>query len=195
MPIFHVSTLALEVPITLLTRRHGYARGHSMGPDGFHTNFAGFKVWFVSTNNMIVEVKVVREVVRTQGGANRDYTILLFDRDLPSSTQPIRVANPDDVRRKYRQGAYGPSPMFFTEQTGNVSAEVAGFMAVIGKGGDSGSPIMLPMSGELLFWAGASTSGPSREVQTDIDELSRLQGLRPSRYQLQWVSLSRYPDY
>ena len=185
-----------QVPITLLTRRHGYARGHSMGPDGFHTNFAGFKVWFVATNDTMVEVKVVREVVRTQGGGvNRDYTILLFDRDLPPSIQPIRVTNPADLRRKYKQESYAPSPMFFTEQTGNVSAEVAGFMAVIGKGGDSGSPIMVPMPGELLFWAGASTSGPSNEMQADIDELSRLQGLRPSRYQLQWVSLSRNPDY
>jgi hypothetical protein len=184
-----------QVPITLLTRRHGYARGHSMGPDGFNTNFAGFKVWFVDTNNTIVGVKVVRDVVRTQDGANRDYTILLFDRDLPASIEPIRVANPADVRRKYKQWSYGPSPMFFTEQGGSLSAEVAGWVVVIGKGGDSGSPVMLPMPGELLFWAGTSTSGPSGEMQADIDELCRRQGLSPARYQMQWGDLARYPEY
>jgi hypothetical protein len=32
-----------QVPVTALTRRHGYTRGHSMGPDGFRTLFAGRK--------------------------------------------------------------------------------------------------------------------------------------------------------
>ena len=85
--------------------------------------------------------------------------------------------------------------MFITEQTGHVSAEVAGFMANIGNGGDSGSPAMVPMPGELLFWAGMATSGPSPEMQADMDELCRRQGLNAKRYQMQWVDLSPYPVY
>lgn len=184
-----------QVPVTLLTRRHGYTRGHSMGADGINDRRTGYKVWFVTTNNVMVEVKVALEVVRTLGGAARDYTILLFDRDLPVSIEPLRVANPAEVRRKYKQWSYGPWPMFITEQTGHVSSEVAGFMANIGNGGDSGSPAMLPMPGELLFWAGIATSGPSPEMQADMDELCRRHGLNPKRYQMKWVDLSRYPEY
>ena len=36
-----------QVPITALTRRHGYARGHDMGPQGFSKAHAGQKVWFL----------------------------------------------------------------------------------------------------------------------------------------------------
>ncbi len=185
-----------QVPITLLTRRHGYTRGHSMGPDGFNTRRTGYKVWFLTTNNTVIEATVLLSVVRTQSaGANRDYTLLLFDRDLPASIVPIRVTNPADVWRRYKQWSYGPRPMFFTEQSGHVSAEVPGWSVTVGKGGDSGSPVMLPMPGELLFWAGTSTSGPSAEMQADMDELCRRCNLNPRRYQLQWVDISRFPDY
>jgi hypothetical protein len=185
-----------QVPITLLTRRHGYTRGHSMGPDGFNTRRMGYKVWFVTADNTVVEVKVLLSVVRTQSaGANRDYTILLFDRDLPPSIETIRVTNPADVWKRYKQWSYGPRPMFFTEQTGRVSAEVPGWTEAVGKGGDSGSPVMLPMPGELLFWAGTSTSGPSPEMQADMDELCHRCNLDPRRYQMQWVDISRFPDY
>ena len=37
-----------QLPITALTRRHGYTRGHGMGEDGLSTNYSGRKVWFVN---------------------------------------------------------------------------------------------------------------------------------------------------
>jgi hypothetical protein len=186
-----------QVPITALTRRHGYTRGHGMGPDGFNTNYIGRKVWFVTAQNELVSVKIVRQVVRIGASAqgHRDYTIFLFDRDLPASIEPMSVAQFTNVWAKYSQPPGAPIPFFRTEQHGSVSAEIPGFTVPTWKGGDSGSPDMLPLPGELVFYGGRSTTGPTPEMQADMDELCRLQKLDPKRYQMRWADLSKFPDY
>ncbi len=198
-PCWEVEGSQGQVPITALTRRHGYARGHGMGPDRIGTAFAGKKVWLLTTQNTLVLRIVRREVVRTAQVSGRDYTIVLFGSDLPDTVQPMRVVAPDLVfsfpRTKYVFSTEFPCPMFKTEQLGHVSADVPGFTLDTFKGGDSGSPNMLPLPGELIFWTGRSTSGAGPEMQSDMDQLCRLEGLDPRRYQLQWVDLSGYPTY
>jgi hypothetical protein len=54
---------------------------------------------------------------------------------------------------------------------------------------------MLPLPGELVFYGGRSTTGPTPEMQADMDELCRLQKLDPRRYQMRWADLSKFPDY
>lgn len=188
-----------QAPITALTRRHGYARGHGMGADRVGAAYAGRKVWFVTADNRIVQTTIKREIVCTMQTSRRDYTIVLFNSDLPDTIQPMRVAQPDQIfaisHSKYCYAADAPCPMFETEQNGNVSASIPGFTLDTNKGGDSGSPNMLPMPGELVFWSGRSTSGPSSEMQADMDKLCQLEGLDPAQYQLQWVDLSSYPTY
>jgi hypothetical protein len=184
-----------QVPVTALTRRHGYTRGHGMGVDGFTTNRNGKSVWFVTTNNTVVQTTVLRAVVRTLGESKRDYTLLLFSDDLPTSIEPIRVVALTNVLTRYPNRGGSPQPFFRTEQLGNVSADVTGFFVNTWKGGDSGSPDMLPMLNELVFFGGRSTSGPSAEMQSDIDALCVMQGLDKNNYQLQWVDLSGYPTY
>ena len=198
-PCWQLEGSSGQVPITLLTPRHGYARGHSMGDDGFRKKYNGKKVWFLAPDDTLVERRIIRDVCRTYGVSRRDYCVLLFDRDLPGSIQPMRVVSPFEIlgvppaRYAYCPGA--PAPLFKTEQTGHVSAEVPGFTVNTFKGGDSGSPNMLPMPGELLFYSGRATSGPSPELQADMDALSRLEGLDPKKYQLKWVDLSAFPAY
>jgi hypothetical protein len=85
-----------------------------------------------------------------------------------------------------------PWPIFKTEQTGHVSADIPDFTVDTWKGGDSGSPNMLPLPGELVFLSGRSTSGPSPEMQADMDELCRRDGIDLKRYQMQWVDLESY---
>jgi hypothetical protein len=184
-----------QIPVTALSRRHGYTRGHGMGLDGFTKNFKGKKVWFVTANNTIVQTRVAGAIVRTVGKSGRDYTILLFKDDLPPSIQPMRVIAQTNLPTQYPGRPGSPRPFFKTEQLGNVSAEVPGFTVETWKGGDSGSPDMLPMPNELVFFGGRSTSGPSAEMQSDMDELCTLQGLNPKKYQLQWVDLSGFPSY
>jgi hypothetical protein len=170
-----------------------------MGSDRFGTDLAGKKVWFLTTNNSIVETRIRRLVVRTRETSRRDYTLFLFDSDLPPSIEPMRVVAASEVfavpHCKYCYMAGTPSLLFKTEQGGNVSADVPGFTVDTMKGGDSGSPNMLPLPGELVFWNGRTTSGPSPEMQADMDELCKLQRLNPAKYQLQYVDLSKYPTY
>jgi hypothetical protein len=185
-----------QIPITLLTRRHGYTRGHGMGVEGFNKRQLGAKVWFLATDNSLVTMTIRCGVVRA--GRQGDYTLFLFDRDLPDTIQPLRVAAPAEVQSRYlasARGGGGNYPVFKTEQGGNVSAEVAGFTVDTWKGGDSGSPNLLPLPGELVFFGGRSTSGPSVDMQADMDALSKMEGLSPNDYQLRWVDLSKFPSY
>jgi hypothetical protein len=188
-----------QVPFTALTRRHAYTRGHGMGPEGFQTNLAGRKVWFLTRSNSIVEMKIKRSVVRASAtnGVSRDYTLVLFDRDLPEAIEPVAVATMAEVLAKcpFPTKAFWPQPVFKTEQVGYVSTGVAPLVMNTWKGGDSGSPDMLPLPGELVFFCGRSTSGPTPAMQADMDELSRLEGLPARRYQLRWADFSKYPSY
>ena len=76
-----------------------------------------------------------------------------------------------------------------------MSAEIPGFTVPTWMAGDSGSPVMLPLPGELVFVGGRSTTGPTTQMQADMDELCRQQQLDPKRYQMRWADLSRFPDY
>jgi hypothetical protein len=96
---------------------------------------------------------------------------------------------------KYANCPRAPWPLFETEQSGRVSAGLPGLSVNTWKGGDSGSPNMLPLPGELVFYSGRSTSGPSPEMQADMDALCAQEGLPAARYQLQWVDLSAFPSY
>jgi hypothetical protein len=184
-----------QAPITALTRRHGYTRGHGIASDGFGTLFLGKKVWFLTLDNKLIETKVIRTVVRRQPVSGNDYTILLFSNDLPDSIEPIRVVADKTRNAKYPLCLWAPALLFLTEQYGNVSAEAPGFTVPVMKPMDSGSPNMLPLPGELVFYSGRTTSGPSAAMQADMDELCRSSGLDPAKYQMQWVDLSGYPSY
>jgi hypothetical protein len=159
---------------------------------------AGKRVWFLTAENKVIQTTVLREIVRTRTPSGRDYTIFVFNSDLPESIQPMRVVPEKAVfgpHSKYMLCAGAPCPIFKTEQGGYVSADVPGFTVNTYKAGDSGSPNMLPLPGELVFWTGRSTSGASPEMQADMDQLCRLEGLDPKKYQLQWADLSSFPEY
>ena len=194
-PCWEGELISGQIPVTLLTRRHGYTRGHSMGEDGFSTRYAGKKVWFVTRDNRLVQVKIVRQVVRTMAGSGRDYTIFLFDRDLPATLEPLRVVSPADLLAHDPPVPQAPWVTFLVEQTGKVSAGLPGFSFPAYKGGDSGAPNLLPLPGELVFYGGRTTSGPSAQMQADMDELCRLARLKPSKYQMQRVSLEGFLRY
>jgi len=182
-----------QIPLTALTRRHVYTRGHGFGDDGFHPGHNGRTAWFFTRDNKLVEAKVQLSVVRTVMPSRRDYTILLLDRDLPDTIETMPVAAPEDMQKFYPTPTSGPAPhpFFQTEQEGNVSTGVAPLTVNTWKGGDSGSPNLIPLPGQLVFVSGRSTSGPSREMQEDMDELCRRAKLDRTKYQLRWVDLGK----
>jgi hypothetical protein len=180
---------------TILTRRHAYVRGHSMGVTGLHPERVGQRIWYCTRDNQVIERKVKLILVRARDpGTIADYSIILFDADLPAGIEPMRVADPAKVRHKYQFGDLDHKPIFMALQGGYVSAGVPGW-TVGYAGGDSGDPMMLPLPGELVFIGGITTSPPSAAMQADMDMLSRKAGLDPRKYQMQWVNLDGYPDF
>lgn len=198
-----------QVPITLLTRRHAYTRGHQTGapPDGqahFQPSRVGQRVWFVTPDNQVVEARIANWLTRLgrdskeNGNRNQnrdsnfDYSLMIFSNDLPAGIMPLKVMRAADYRDLYASDTNWPRVIFKTEQGGRVSSGVAPFICDTWKGGDSGSPDMLPMGGWLVFIGGRATSGPTQQMQADIDALTRSQGLETNRYQLDWVDLTAW---
>ncbi len=180
--------------VIALTRRHGYVRGHSMGPSGFNPALVGHRVWYCTRDNQVIQRRIQLALIRAPGSTQGDYTIYLLDADLPPGIEPLRVADGAQVWRKYEFGDLSHKPIFMVLQGGFISAGVPGWTLPF-RGGDSGNPIMLPLPGELVFIGGITTSAPSAAMQADMDLLSRKAGLDPRQYQMQWVNLDAYPDY
>jgi hypothetical protein len=180
--------------ITALTRRHGYVRGHGMGPSGLDPTRVGRRVWFCARDNQLVAVKIKLLFIRSpeQGGTN-DYSIILFDADLPPGIEPMRVVDRAKLLRKYSGDDFSRRPVFMALQDGFMSTGIPEWTVPF-RGGDSGAPTMLPLPDELVFFGGLSTSPPSAQMQADMDMLSRKAGLNPRKYQMQWVNLDAYPD-
>ena len=183
-----------QVSITALTRRHGYLRGHHMGPSGLDPRKVGHRVWFCTRDNQVVERRLQLLFIRGQDVRGQpDYSIVLFDADLPPGIEPMRVADSLKLTMKYLIGDRSRRPLLTSLQGGVVSAGIPGW-TIPERGGDSGAPIMLPLPGELVFFMGQTTSAASAGMQADMDMLSRKAGLDPRKYQMQWVDLDSYPN-
>jgi subtilisin-like proprotein convertase family protein len=182
-----------QVPVTLLTRRHGYFRGHGSGPNGLQTNRAGQRVWFCAADNTVVQMTVAAIYVRDQAGStsNYDYSIVEFTQDVPASIQPVSVISPANMQIFYSDTPDLPYLFFATEQLGHCEANVPPFIYDIRKGGDSGSPNMIPSpDNKLVMFTGTGTTGFNAQMQADMDTLSTYAGINPANYQLHWYDLS-----
>lgn len=190
-----------QVAVTLLTRRHAYARGHHVGAptDGQAHLLAGRvgkRVWCVTPDNQVVEARIANWLTRVGStGSNSgpdnycDYSLMIFSQDLPASLQPVKALRPSDYRALYTPDPQWPRVILQTEQGGRVSSGIPPFVCDTWRGGDSGSPDLLPVGDWLVFIGGRSATGPTDQMQADLDTLSRSQGLDPGRYRLDWVGL------
>ena len=182
-----------QVPVTLLTRRHGYARGHGLGGNGLQTTLAGKRVWFCTASNTVVPMTIAANVTRleTVGGNLFDYTLVAFTEDVPGSITPIHVISPENKEIYYPGTPYLPDLFLATEQEGHCAANVLPFLYPISKGGDSGSPNMIPSpDNQLIMFSGRTTSGFSPQLAADLEALSNFIGLNPASYPLRWYDLS-----
>jgi hypothetical protein len=184
-----------QVPVTLLTRRHGCTRGHGFpGTNGLCTTLlAGQRVWFCAADNTVVQMTVAAEMDRLGdvGGNSYDYGLVVFTEDVPESISPVSVMSPADLEIYYWNTPDLPYLFLGTEQAGHVSAGVSPFVFDIMKGGDSGSPNMIPSpDNKLIMYSGRATSGFSPQMQADLDALSVYVGRSTNNYQLRWYDLS-----
>lgn len=203
-----------QIPVTALTRRHGFSRGHGFGVDYGGTSITNWdgvankEVVFVGHDNTIVTMLVSNRI--TFWDANHDYTVFIFTSDLPSSITPLKVTTNLSLispslypwfTTNTQLALEFPRPVIYTEQegkidtSGNVSAGIPGFTYPSQVGGDSGSPNMILVDDDLVFFGGRTTSGPSAHMQGAMDALSVLSGLIPANYQMQWKDMSSFPVY
>ncbi|MGO9202614.1 MAG: hypothetical protein ACLQM8_18995 [Limisphaerales bacterium] len=192
-----------QIPVTALTGRHGYARGHGMGTPGTNNPMApALTVWFCTTNNPpnnLVPVNVLADIVRYD--SQYDYTVLVFDSDVstmgitpmyvgdtPQSDTPILVTSQYPVNN-----VIGSVIVNSPVMCGNI-LPLYSYQTMGGPmGGDSGSPLMVPTTDNYLvfiggigYTTGAHTTGPCTQMQTDMDTLSTDAGLNPASYQMRW---------
>jgi len=183
-----------QVAVTLLSRRHGYVRGHSMGENGIRTNFfPGKRVWFCAADSTVVQMTVAAAYVRLGYMLDNayDYSILIFTEDVPESITPVSVMSPQDMEIYYSNTPDLPFLFLGSEQGGHCAANIAPFLYPLWKGGDSGSPDMIPSpDNKLIMYLGRGTSGITSQTQADMDALSLFEGLNPANYQLKWYDLS-----
>jgi len=191
-----------QCPVTALTRRHGYTRGHGMGFTngyaGFNSGFNTQNVYFCTSSNTLVTATVTNGYTRysTTNGFDYDYTILVFSADLPSSIQPMEVSytNPTSfsvVFNTTQQGYMSANnPPFWlinsiSEQASDPDAfppfnEYPTFLL-----GDSGSPVMVPWTDDyLVFLYGDTTTAPCDQMQLDMNNLCTSVGIEGEDYQM-----------
>ena len=71
-----------------------------MGANGLHPEKVGVRVWYCTLDNHVIERKVKLLLVRAQDPrSSGDYSIALFDADLPPEIEPMRVADAAKVER------------------------------------------------------------------------------------------------
>ncbi len=181
-----------QVPATLITPRHAYVRGHGLPGPGLGTDLAGFRVWFCAADNTVVQMTVLAQLTRqgTLNGVFYDYGLLAFTQDVPPSITPMSALSEAGVETYYANTPDLPYLFFATEALGHCSAQIAPFIYPIMKGGDSGSPNMIPSpDNKLIMISGRSTSAPSLQMQADLDVLSTSLGLNTNLYQLRWYDM------
>ncbi|MGA2659018.1 MAG: immunoglobulin domain-containing protein, partial [Verrucomicrobiota bacterium] len=187
-------------PVTALTARHGYTRGHGMGGTRTNNPATSMTVYFCDPNNTVHQVNVLANIVRYDGV--NDYTVLLFDSDLPASITPMQVASQPQgeavqlatQQRAYPYGGVPGSVALVSPIPTYAFTPPLPFGFYYNDGGDSGSPVMvLATNSTLVFIKGTTTSGPGSQsnspMQADMDTLSLLGNLNPANYQMGWLSI------
>ena len=193
-----------QVPVTALTSRHGYTRGHGMGFDGvlgggeIDRRGTRVPVWFCTANNQLVEADVQLQYTRcyTTNGITYDWTVFIFDRDLvPLGITPMQVGSPLPcstvvfITTQYKSGTVPGSLAAIGNSFDCVVTPFNYFQASLPLGGDSGSPMMLPAADNfLVLLAGVTTGGPCDLMQQDMNMLTQQLTLNTNNYQMVWHS-------
>jgi hypothetical protein len=155
-------------------------------------------VWFCTTDNPptnLVAATVLYAYTRCYGPY--DYTVVLFDRDLPPGITPMQVANPPPggaVFLAASQLHIGGVPGRVTVLSPNCLNDTPLLPAPF-EAGDSGSPVMwVTANNSLVLTGGITTSGPSPQMQADMDSLVAAANLNlglnldTNNYQMTWYT-------
>jgi hypothetical protein len=168
--------------------------GYTTADAGFHTSDNGSNIYFCTASNTLVTATIAMGY--TEYDTNGlDYTIFVFTQDLPPGIRPMAIPTNYVLPTSY-------SVVFNTCQSGHMSANQPPFANPLTEGadpdafppfniypthvsGDSGSPLMLPETDDVLvFLGGDTTSAACSQMQTDMNILSVWAGLSTNNYQM-----------
>ena len=183
------------VPVTALTPRHVYFRGHSSsGTNGqFMPSAKTNALHFLTADNRLI----LAYCIAVKKGL-QDYNVAILSADLPADIQPVCMVDPSAMSAKLAaQGAWWfprHNIMLATCQHNLVGGR---YYAVFSNhsfliGGDSGSPDFYLLNGKIIMFAGCTTSGWCPQMQADCDQLSTWAGLDPASYQIQLLDLNQF---
>jgi len=186
---------------TALTARHAYGAGHqhvATNQNAYVIYQPPYTYWVAfcnanNPNNQVIRANILGYVAHWHdNGTLQDYTVLLFDRELTTNgitPMPVAYQLPAAYLVLTTGQAYGG-----TVQYGNTDFDgplPTGCLPTLVPEtqipGDSGSPLMVPTtSGHLVFFGGKTTTGPSQQMQADMDWLTTNVnlGLSPANYQM-----------
>ena len=188
------------VPVTALTKRHCYIRGHSNGATNgvIDTATNSAPIHFLTADNQIVtryEIAAFKEY-----GGGMDECLVLLDADLPDSIEPVTMIDAAAFAAKLAKntlGFYpGFNPLLGTCQHNQIGTTDGthynphNFYI----DGDSGSPDFYLLNGAVVMLQGRTTTGYNAQMQADADALSRFAGLDPSQYQIKLLDLNQFSD-
>jgi hypothetical protein len=186
------------IPVTALTRRHVYYRGHSTGGTNgqFMPTGIASPLHFIRTDGSIY----LAYVAGVKKGL-QDYNVAILSNDLPADIQPMMMADPNALAEKLAKNPVGFWPNFkpllgYCQHNkigtiDGVSFNPHNFYV----GGDSGSPDFYILNGALVFVEGRTTSGWCPQMQADCDQLTTWAGLNPAQYQIALLDLSQFSDF
>ncbi len=163
-------------PITALTDRIGYLRGHGVaGPRGLHVPSQGYtndwngtNIWFCDTNNNVVQDVIAGAYVGDPNGdQNWDFTLVFFKTnlsDLGIAPVPYVMAPPSNWNADYHI-------CFKKTQNNDFDTGLPQFADVYWgtENGNSGGPLLLPLpSGDLVFMGGITTAYMTGQAVTNM---------------------------
>jgi hypothetical protein len=191
-------------PITALTDRIGYLRGHGIaGPRGLHVPSPGYtddwngtNIWFCDASNNVVKDVIAGAYVGCpydcgETNPDWDFTLVFFEtnlNDIGVSPIPFVAAPPVNPEAPYHI-------CFKKTQNNTFDTGVPGFEVSDwgGENGNSGGPLLLPLpSGDLAFIGGITTvqmtGQATNNIQTALTNLFDYFSANPSLYQgsLDW---------
>jgi hypothetical protein len=197
---YNGSTNSYGVPVTALTRRHIYWRGHDSGQYGWNMTYTNRLAQFVTAGNTLLKLRVAAAIVRggqygspqfTNNGVAistnwfGDYSVGILAEDLPADVEPMAMVS---YGQQNAVAATAGPPWGTTHWPPGIGTEQSNYVGPFNepnlyKSGDSGSPNMWILDGTLWMTGGRTTSGWTTNMQADLDALATWAGLDPADYQ------------
>jgi hypothetical protein len=160
-------------PVTAISRRLAYTRGHGMGATGTNSANATKQIWFLTAANATITNTITEQV--TSAGYGEDWTIFVLANALPETIAPVALVSPATLATK-RPPSGGPHPILFTTQSGTAYSGRDSWVGSLNPG-DSGNPRMIFPGGQLAMFAGTTTSAWSQNFSNACAALLLRNGL------------------